>query len=83
MGGGRSPLLGGVTRDLWCPFSNLAELFQSKVMCENLVQIGWAFLELFEFSGGAETPYEVGYMWPAMPKFELSRAIPVKSRVKI
>ena len=46
--GGRSPLEGGggVKCDLRCLFSNLAELFQSKVMCENLVQIGWAFQEL-------------------------------------
>ena len=41
-GGGfsRSNLLGGIKCDLRCPFSNLAELFQSKVMCENLVWIG-------------------------------------------
>ena len=39
MGGGRSPLLVGITCDLQCPFSNLAELFQSG-MCENLVRIG-------------------------------------------
>ena len=39
-GGGRSPLLGGLTFDLRCPFSNSDELFQSKVMCENLVWIG-------------------------------------------
>ena len=45
--GGRSPLLGGgVTCDLRFPSSNLAELFQSKVICENLVRIGWAFQEL-------------------------------------
>ena len=44
--GGRNPLLGGVTCDLRCPSSNLAELFHSKVMCENLVRIGWAFQEL-------------------------------------
>ena len=30
--GGQKPLLGGVTCDLRCPSSNLAELFQSKVM---------------------------------------------------
>ena len=39
-GGGRKPLLGGVTFDIWCPFSNSDELFQSKVMCENLACIG-------------------------------------------
>ena len=27
-------------RDLQCPFSDLAELFQSKVICVNLVRIG-------------------------------------------
>ena len=32
---------GGVTSDLWCPFLNSDELFQSKVMCGNLVWIGW------------------------------------------
>ena len=42
----RSPLLDGVTCALRCPFSNTVKLFQSKVMCENLVQIGWAFQEL-------------------------------------
>ena len=36
----------GFTCDMQCPFSNLAEIFQSKVMCENLVQIGGAFQEL-------------------------------------
>ena len=38
-GGGRSPLLGGVTCDLQSPFSNLAKLFSQK-SCENLVRIG-------------------------------------------
>ena len=51
------PLLGEVSCDLWCPFSNSDELFQSKVTCENLFQIGWAFQELsFEFSGGHKPP---------------------------
>ena len=36
----RNPLLRGVTCDLQCPFSYLAEIFQFKVMCENLVWIG-------------------------------------------
>ena len=31
---------GGVTCDLHCSFSNLSELFQSKVIYENLVLIG-------------------------------------------
>ena len=39
---GVDPLVGGgVTFDLWCPFSNSDEVFQSKVMCENRVWIGW------------------------------------------
>ena len=56
-GGAEIPIRGCYI-DLQCPFSNSDELFQSNVMCENLVQIGWAFQELsFEFSRGAETPY--------------------------
>ena len=31
---------GGVTCGLQCPFSNVAKLFRSNVVCENLVQIG-------------------------------------------
>ena len=38
-GGAETPIK-GVTCDLQCPFSNFVELFQSKVVCENLVQIG-------------------------------------------
>ena len=30
-----------VTFDLWCPFSNSDVLFQSKVMCSDLLWIGW------------------------------------------
>ena len=37
---GQKPPIRGVTCDLRCPFSNLSELFQSTVMCENLVLIG-------------------------------------------
>ena len=37
---GQKPPISGVTCDLRCPFLNLAMLFQSKVMCENLVRIG-------------------------------------------
>ena len=51
---------GGVASDLQCPFSDLAELFQSKVICVNLVRIGWAFQELScpqTFFYGADTPY--------------------------
>ena len=62
-GRGQKPPIRGGTCDLQCPFSNLADLLQSKVMCENLFRISWTFQELsFEFSGGgggggAETPY--------------------------
>ena len=46
-GGGRQkPPIRGVTCDLRHQFSNLAELFQSKLICENLIRIGWAFREL-------------------------------------
>ena len=38
--GGRNPILGRVTFDLRCSFLNSDELFQSKVMCQNLVRIG-------------------------------------------
>ena len=31
---GQKPPIGGVASDLQCPFSDLAELFQSKVMCK-------------------------------------------------
>ena len=109
----------GVTFDLWCPFSNSDVLFQSKVMCWNLVWIGWnqRYVKFEEggrplLRGGLHvTCYahfrtwlsyssqmscvkiwfglvEIGganfqgcYMWPAMPSFELGRAIPVKSHV--
>ena len=41
MKGAEDPLLGGVvTCDLRCPFSNSDVLFQSKLMCENLVWVG-------------------------------------------
>ena len=36
-----NPRLGRVTFDLWYPFSNSVDIFQSKVMCENLVWTGW------------------------------------------
>ena len=44
--GRKTPYIRGVTCDLRCPFLNLDELFLSKVMCENLVRIGWGFQEL-------------------------------------
>ena len=84
-GGGQKSPISGVTCDLRYPFSNLAELFQSKVMCENLVWIGWAFQELScpqtFFSVGGETPIRGCYIWPVMPIFELGCAIPVKSHM--
>ena len=77
---GRNPLLGGVTFDLWCPFLNLDELFQSKVMCGNLVWIGWNRRHV-NFEGGGRPPVREGYMWPAMPIFELGRGCLDKSHV--
>ena len=56
---GQKPPIRGVACDLQCPFSDLAEIFHSKVICVNLVQIGWAFQELScpqTFFYGAETP---------------------------
>ena len=83
--GGQKPPIRGVTCDLWSPSSNLAELFQSKVMCENLVRIAKTFQELScpqtLFPGGGRPPIWGVYMWPVMPIFELGRAIPVKSHV--
>ena len=52
---GRHPLLGGVTFELWCPFFNSDKLFQSKVMCANLVWIGWNRRHV-NFEGGRKTP---------------------------
>ena len=37
---GQKPPIRGVASDLQCPFSDLAELFQAKVICVNLVRIG-------------------------------------------
>ena len=44
--GVQKPPIRWIICDLRYTFSNTAELFQSKVMCENLVRIGWAFQEL-------------------------------------
>ena len=72
----------GFACDLWCPFSNSAELFQSKVMWK--FGLDWLKSDVYEFSRGKnKAPIRGGYMWPAMPIFEPGRAIPVKSRVKI
>ena len=68
----RHPLLGGVTFETWCPFLNSDELFQSKFMCGNLVWIGW---------NRRHVNFEGGYMWPAMPIFELGRGCLDKSHV--
>ena len=57
---GQKPPIGGVASDLQCPFSDLAELFQSKVICVNLVRIGRVFQELScpqTFFYGTDTPY--------------------------
>ena len=54
-GGQKSPIR-GVTFDLWCPFSDSDALFQSKVMCENLVWIGWN-RRYVKFHMGTEAPY--------------------------
>ena len=45
-GGVETPLFRELHVTLQCPSSNLTELFQSNVMCENSVRIGWAFREL-------------------------------------
>ena len=78
--GQKPPIRGGVAFDLWCPFLNSDELFQSKFMCGNLVWIGWK-RRFVNFEGGERPPVRGGYMWPAMPIFELELAIPVKSHV--
>ena len=67
----------GDTFDLWCPFSNTNELFQSKVKCKNLVRIGWN-RRYVNFEEGQKPPIAGGggggggsYMWLAMPIFKL------------
>ena len=77
---GRNPLLGGVTFDLWWPFLNSDELFQSKVLCGNLVWIGWN-RRFVNFEGDGWHPVRGGYMWPAMPIFELGRGCLDKSHM--
>ena len=78
---GRNPLLGGVIFDLWYPFLNLDELFQSKVMCGNLVWIDWN-RRYVNFEGGGRPPVRGGYKWPVMPIFELGRGCLDKSHVR-
>ena len=77
---GRLTLLGGVTYELRCPFLNSDELFPSKFMCGNLVWIGWNWRHV-NFEGGRRPPVRGGYMWPAMPIFELDRGCLDKSHV--
>ena len=77
---GRLPLWGGVTFELWCPFLNSDELFQSKFMCGNLVWIGWNRRHV-NFEGGGRPPVRGGYMWPVMPIFELDQGCLDKSHV--
>ena len=70
---GQKPPIRGVACDLQCPFSNLAELFQSKIICVNLVRIGWALQELScpqtFFYGGRNPLLGGAYIWPVMPIF--------------
>ena len=81
--GDRNPLLeGGFRFDTWCPFLNLDEPFQSKVMCENLVWIG-SNRRYVKFQGewGQNPPIRGNHMWAAMLIFVHGRAISVKSLV--
>ena len=84
-GGGAKVPIRRVTCGLRCPFSNLSELFQSKVMRENLIRIGWAFQELScPQTYKKKEPPIVGWggcIWPVRPRFELSWAMPVKRHV--
>ena len=65
---GRNPLLGGVTFDLWCPFLNSNELFQSKVMCGNLVWIGWK-RRYVNFEGGLHVTCNAHFWtWPRLSR---------------
>ena len=78
--GAETPYWGGVAFDLWCPISNSDELFQSKVMCENLVWIGWNRRHV-DFEGGGRPPISGGYMWSAMPIFEHGQSFLNKSHM--
>ena len=77
---GQTPPIREITFELWCPFLNSDELFQSKFMCGNLVWIGWNRRHV-NFEGGRRPPVRRGYMWPAMPIFELGRGCLDKSHV--
>ena len=52
---GKLPPIRGVTFELWCPFLNSSELFQSKFMCGNLVWIVWNRRHV-NFEGGGKPP---------------------------
>ena len=57
LGGGHKPPVRGVTCDLRYPLSNLAEVFQSKVMCEiwfGLVEPFKSYRVHKHFSGGGK-----------------------------
>ena len=59
----KPPMGGGGMCGLQCPFLNLAELIQSKVVCENLVEPFKSYRGNKHFSGeGAETPIRGGYI---------------------
>ena len=78
---GRLPLLGGVTFELWCPFLNSDELFQSKFMCGNLVWIGWNRRHV-NFEGGGRPPVRGGGLHMTCDAhFELDRGCLDKSHV--
>ena len=78
---GRNPPIQWVTFDLWCPFLNSDELFQSEAMCGNLVWIDWN-RRYVNLEGGRPLVKGGGvYMWPAMPIFELGRGCLDKSHV--
>ena len=84
-GGGRSPLLGGVTCDLSMPIFELgwATPVKSHVwkFGLNRLSLSRVITWIFRGGGGQKPPIRCGYMWPAMPIFELGPAIPVKSHM--
>ena len=75
---GRSPLLSGF--HVTCDGHFRTRLsYSSQKSC---VKIWYGLVEVGGmWTRGAEAPYRGGYMWPAMPIFELGRPIPVKSHV--
>ena len=68
---GRHPLLGGVTFELWCPFLNSDELFQSKVMCGNLVWIDWNRRQINFEGGGLHVTCDAHFWtWPRLSRYK-------------